>query len=257
MYKIIQGKCENEIPKLKETFQGVITSPPYNTSRTNNTDRRYVEYDDNLTVDEYIEWTVDYFNKIEQKLDKNGVVLFNINYGTEFVDASITMWLVIAEIIKRTPFVVADHITWKKSTAAPINGTANKLTRICESIFVFVRETEFATFKINKEVSSISRTGQKYYKCKYNFIEAKNNDGYSKNHKATYSVELVSKLIDMYFKEGDTILDPFNGTGTTGEACLLKGLNYIGIELSKEYCELSEKRLKSVKKLLDNQITEW
>jgi len=257
MYKIIQGKCENEIPKLKEKFQGVITSPPYNTSRTIDSERRYVEYDDDLSVEEYIEWTVDYFNKIEQKLDKNGVVLFNINYGTEFVNDSIMMWLVIAEIIKRTPFVVADHITWKKSTAMPIVASPNKLTRICESVFVFVRESEFETFKANKKIKNVSKTGQKFYESKHNFIEAKNNDGYSKTHKATYSVEIVTKLIDIYFKEGDTILDPFNGTGTTGEACLLKGLNYIGIELSKEYCELSEKRLQSIKKRLDNQITEW
>ena len=46
--------------------------------------------------------------------------------------------------------------------------------------------------------------------------------------------------------EGDTILDPFNGTGTTGLVALRNNRNYIGIELNPEYIEISEERLKDV-----------
>lgn len=47
-------------------------------------------------------------------------------------------------------------------------------------------------------------------------------------------------------REGDTILDPFNGTGTTGLVALRNNRNYIGIELNPEYIEISEERLKDV-----------
>lgn len=137
---------------------------------------------------------VDIFNKIDNILSENGVVLWNISYGS---DASVNtesiglMWLSIADIIRNTNFTVADRIIWKKNNALPNNVSKNKLTRICEDIFVFVRKNEYKTFNANKKVSSISKTGQKYYENIFNFIEAKNNDGSCKLNKATFSSDLV------------------------------------------------------------------
>ena len=141
---------------------------------------------------------VDIFNKIDNILSENGVVLWNISYGS---DASVNtesiglMWLSIADIIRNTNFTVADRIIWKKNNALPNNVSKNKLTRICEDIFVFVRKNEYKTFNANKKVSSISKTGQKYYENIFNFIEAKNNDGSCKLNKATFSSDLVGGVI--------------------------------------------------------------
>jgi DNA modification methylase len=60
------------------------------------------------------------------------------------------MWLLIAEIIKQTDFTVADCISWKKQNALPNATSKNKLTRICEFIFVFVRKSEYLSFNTNK-----------------------------------------------------------------------------------------------------------
>ena len=82
------------------------------------------------------------------------------------------------------------------------------------------------------------------YNVFYNYIEAKNNDG--KTHglnQATYSTELCSKLFDIYADEGYVVYDPFMGTGTTANACVLNGLNYIGSELSTKQCEYAESRI--------------
>ena len=46
-------------------------------------------------------------------------------------------------------------------------------------------------------------------------------------------------------REGDLILDPFSGSGTTGEVALLNGRNYVGLELNPEYAELSRRRISS------------
>ena len=51
---------------------------------------------------------------------------------------------------------------------------------------------------------------------------------------------IVSKLSD----EGDTILDPFMGSGTTGVACVQTGRNFIGMEISEKYFEIAQKRIK-------------
>lgn len=55
--------------------------------------------------------------------------------------------------------------------------------------------------------------------------------------------ELVEMLIKEYSKDGDTILDCFMGSGTTGVACMNTNRNFIGIELDKEYFKIAEERL--------------
>lgn len=66
---------------------------------------------------------------------------------------------------------------------------------------------------------------------------------YKEAHFATYPTELISPCILAGSKEGDTILDPFSGSGTTGEVALKNNRHYIGLELNPEYAKLSEKRL--------------
>lgn len=66
---------------------------------------------------------------------------------------------------------------------------------------------------------------------------------YKEAHFATYPPELIEPCILAGSKEGDIVLDPFSGSGTTGEVALQNGRHYIGLELNPEYAKLSEKRL--------------
>lgn len=227
-----------------------MTSPPYNTARTCKTQRSVDNYEnrydihlDNMSDDEYIDWTENIFNSYDKILKSNGIVLYNISYGNENPNI---MWLVIAEIIKRTNFMVADCIIWKKNSALPNNVSSNKLTRITEFVFVFCRKNEYKTYNSNKQVKSTSRTGQKFYENIFNFIEAKNNDGTCKLNKATYSSELCEKLLKIYAKPNAIVYDSFMGTGTTAVACKRMGLSCIGSELSEAQCEFANNRLNEV-----------
>ena len=224
----------------------IITSPPYNTSRkgsslnTNEPNVRYDDFDDCKTDEEYIAWTVDVFKAYDKVLKPNGVILYNLSYSSENTHL---MYLVVAEIMKQTNFLVADNIIWKKPTTTPNNVSPNKLTRICEYVFVFCRKTEFSTFEMNKEISSFRENGQPSYKNYFNFIEAKNNDGANDIHKATFSSELVRKLLRLYVKKDSLVYDLFMGTGTTAVACLIEKINYIGSEISNRYVMMAEKRI--------------
>ena len=51
-------------------------------------------------------------------------------------------------------------------------------------------------------------------------------------------------LVRLVCPEGGTVLDPFNGSGSTGKAAVLEGFDYIGIEMNKDYIAISECRLK-------------
>ncbi len=70
-----------------------------------------------------------------------------------------------------------------------------------------------------------------------------NVKGYKEAHFATYPTELIEPCILAGSKENDIVLDPFSGSGTTGEVALKHGRNYIGLELNPDYAAISEKRI--------------
>lgn len=237
----------------------VLTSPPYCTcnrggknSKNNLTNEthsnskfyptmRYDVFNDNMSEEEYIDWTIKLFNSFDRILKKDGCILYNISYSSNRRDM---LFLTIAAILQKTDFSLADMIIWKKRTALPNNTSPNKLTRIVEPVFVFARREDMDTFICNKKVVSVrERTGQKMYENVYNFLEAPNNDGMCKLNRATYSSELCEKLLNLYGKNGMTVYDPFMGTGTTAVACKRLGMNYIGSELSPAQTEFANNRI--------------
>jgi len=265
--KIFNADCFEIMDKMiADNFKVdlILTSPPYNTDRSyiynnsewsfTNYNSRYDIYTENKTPEEYRKWCVELFNKIDLILNQNGVILWNVSYGN---DCSVkdklgfgVVWLVIADLIEKTNFCVADKIVWKKTSALPNNVSSNKLTRIVEDVFVFCRKNELNDFYCNKKIISHSKNGQAIYENVYNFVEAKNNDGSNEYNKATFSSEFVIKLLNIYAKENAVVYDPFMGTGTTAIGCKKLKLNYVGSELSKNQCEYAEKRLN-----FDNDIS--
>lgn len=244
-YKLYCGDCievMKELIEQKVKVDKVITSPPYNIIRPNSTDRGYDIYKDGMSNEEYIKWTLNIFNCYDSILNANGCIMYNMSYGTENTEL---MNLVVAEIIKNTGFTIADIIIWKKNSATPNNVSSNKMTRICEFVYVFCRKSEFNTFTSNKKVIGTREdTGQLIYENIFNFFKAPNNDESTELNKATFSTQFVSSLIDRYVLKTDIVLDNFSGTGTTIKTCLQKGIKSIGIELSKKQCEHTKNRLK-------------
>lgn len=250
--------CFETIKKLNNNgtkVDIVLTSPPYNTARTSQTQKsidtynnRYDIHLDNMTNEEYCQWTIDLFRQYDTILNKDGVILYNISYASENPHI---MWLAMADIIRNTNFMIADCIIWKKKSALPNNVSKNKLTRITEFVFVICRKDEFKTFNANKKITSQNSKGQKYYENIYNFIEAPNNDGSCSLNKATYSSDLCLKLLNIYANTESVIYDSFMGTGTTAVACMKfnngnNNIICIGSELSEAQVKYSEERIKNI-----------
>lgn len=70
-----------------------------------------------------------------------------------------------------------------------------------------------------------------------------NTKGYKEAHFAVYPTELIEPCVKAGSAVGDTVLDPFSGSGTTGEVALKLNRNYVGCELNPDYARLSEKRI--------------
>ena len=76
-----------------------------------------------------------------------------------------------------------------------------------------------------------------------------NHQGYNKEefnikHPTVKPLQIMERLIEMTTQEGNLILDPFMGSGTTGISCKNKGRQFVGFELDVEYFNLSTQRLK-------------
>ena len=75
-------------------------------------------------------------------------------------------------------------------------------------------------------------------------LELKNTkDKIAFEHPAIFPEELVKRHLESWSNENDLIYDPFMGSGTTSKMSILTNRNYIGSELSFEYCEIERKRL--------------
>lgn len=76
----------------------------------------------------------------------------------------------------------------------------------------------------------------------------KTKDENGKNlHDTEKPIELMQILVENSSKENDVVLDPFMGSGTTAKMALETNRNFIGFEISKEYCDIANKRIEQVK----------
>lgn len=107
-----------------------------------------------------------------------------------------------------------------------------------------------ARSKVSKDIKELSKlTTKEWQDWAINSIwEMQPAKAKSEGHPAPFPEELPKRLIKLYSFYGDTVLDPFLGTGTTAKVALELGRKAIGFELNKEYLPLILKKLEKVKK---------
>lgn len=121
-------------------------------------------------------------------------------------------------------------LVWYKPNAQP-QPYEHRIGNSYEMVLV-LRGKEFGAFHVNSRV--------------YRNVIVKNinaDRAYSDKHRAIMCRDFAEEIIREFTQEGETILDPFSGLATTGIACVNQGRNYIGIEIDKEYYDLSVKRI--------------
>ena len=96
-------------------------------------------------------------------------------------------------------------------------------------------DKKFATYSGNEYVANGTRNKRSVWTV--------TTKGYKEAHFAVYPPELITPCVLAGSAEGDTVLDPFSGSGTTGEVALRNGREYIGVELNPDYAELSQRRI--------------
>jgi len=130
-------------------------------------------------------------------------------------------------------------LTWHKTN--PVPACNNK----------YLTDTEFILFFREKGVKIYGE-----FKTKFTYYVTPLNQKDKKlyKHPTIKPLEIVENLIVNSSREGDTILDPFVGSGTTAVASKKLKRNYIGFEISEEYCKIAEKRISDITPELEKLI---
>jgi len=214
----------------------MITSPPYNASK---------DYDDNLSLDEYLALLKRVWLETHRVLVPGGRACINVaNLGRK---PYIPLHSYVIEDMQNIGFLMRGEIIWNKaSSASPSTAwgswmsSANPVLRdVHEYILVFSKDT-FSRKKEHRENSICKEEFLEWTKSVWTFpaVSAKKI-----GHPAPFPEELPNRLIHLYSFKNDVILDPFAGSGTTCLSALKSGRDYAGYDISEEYIRLANRRI--------------
>ena len=225
----------DEIPD--NSIHLMITSPPYNVGK---------EYDNDLTLDEYLSLLTKVFGEVYKKLVTGGRACINVaNIGRK---PYIPLHAMVIEIMLDLGFLMRGEIIWDKSASGGgscawgswMSASNPVLRDYHEYILVFSKDS-YSKDKNQIKKDTIERDDFiEWTRSVWTFpaVNAKKI-----GHPAPFPIELPHRLINLYSYEGDVVLDPFCGSGTTCLAAIQNNRNYIAYDNKKEYIELSEKRI--------------
>ncbi|MHA2362499.1 MAG: DNA-methyltransferase [Candidatus Hodarchaeales archaeon] len=216
----------------------VITSPPYSVTK---------EYDDNLSLNEYLKLIEDVMSEMYRILIRGGRLCLNIaNIGRK---PYIPLNSLINQIMINLGFFMRGEVIWNKAASAgtstawgSFTSASNPTLRdVHEYVMIYSKE-QFSSPKNNKENTISKEDFLELTKSIWSFpTESAKRIG----HPAPFPIELPRRCIELYSYKNDIILDPFIGSGTTCLAALRQQRKFIGIDISKDYCQLAGQRLKN------------
>ncbi len=259
MIQVFNGKCEDLIPTHLEdnSVDLVITSPPYNVDLGNNKYNKspYNLYNDNREHSDYISWMKDIFQALYPKLKSGGRIAINIGDGQN--GRIPTHSDIIQFMTKEIGYLPFSTIIWDKSQVGNrtawgswLSPSSPSFPTPFEYILIFAKENTKLQYK--GETDLIDEEFKKWAFASWTFTPETRMKDFG--HPAMFPEELPKRLIKMLSWKDSLVVDIFNGCGTTAVASKKLGRNYIGFELSKEYCEKTEKRLKEVRPLEEADI---
>ena len=264
---LLQGDCLERMKEIDDgTVDLTVTSPPYDNLRTYN--------GNNALWGEHVWKAV--LADLFRVTKPGGVVVWIVadatingsETGTSFRQALHAM---------ECGFRLHDTMIWRKSSCQ--YPETNRYYPVFEYMFVLskgkphkanlimdrrnkhadtlVRGTVRAANGIIQEKSAVKLGNQRRVKefgVRYNvweIVEEKNSKGIL--HPAVFPLQLAQDHVISWSNEGDVVLDPFMGSGTTGVACVKTKRDFIGIELDNNYFEIAKKRIEEAQRLVSDE----
>ena len=268
--KIYNEDCLEGMKMIPDGFVDLtVTSPPYDNLRT---------YNGNIE-----QWSFEKFQGIAKELYRvtanGGVVIWIVadatikgsETGTSFRQAL---------YFKECGFNIHDTMIWDKGGFTATGTLRARYGSVFEYMFIFSKgkpktfnpikdrknkNTSGSFHKVIRQKDGTTKStgytkrneyGQRFNIWRMPGVTPKERTG----HPAQFPIALAQDHIISWSNEGDTVLDCFMGSGTTGKMALLNNRNYIGFELDKHYCDIANERIRkaladSTRKDYDNENT--
>ena len=258
--KIINGDCLTVLKTLPEDcFDLIFTSPPY-------ADNRKGTYK-GVPIEHYVEWFLPISCELKRVLKPEGSFILNIKERAVNGERQ-TYVLELILAMKKQGWLWTEEYIWHKKNSYP-GKWPNRFRDNWERCLHFTRQKRFKMFQeavmvpmgnwTEKRLTKLSQTDQIRDESKVGSGFGKNISHWltrkyayptnvlhlatecaNRGHSASFPLSLPAWFIKLFSQEGDVVLDPFIGAGTTAIACLNLNRHYIGIEAMNKYCQLAE-----------------
>jgi DNA modification methylase len=268
--KILLGDCAEILKHIPEnSIDLIFTSPPY-------ADQRKTTYG-GVKPDEYVEWFIPKSRQFLRVLKPSGTFILNIK--ERVVDGERHTY--VLELIMRLRdqgWLWTEEFMWHKKNSFP-GKWPNRFRDNWERLLQFNKTKKFNMYQeavmvpvgdwAKSRLSNLSQTDKTRDESRVGSGFGKNVSNWvgremvfptnvihmatecsNKNHSAVFPVDLPMWFIKLFTQTGDTVLDPFIGSGTTALAALQLGRNYVGIDIDDEFVEISRTRLRERQILL-------
>jgi len=252
--RIINGNCVEVMKNFDEnSIDLTLTSPPY----------------DNLRTYKGFTFPFEDISKELYRITKNGgIVVWVVNDATINGSETGTSFKQALKFIE-VGFNLHDTMIFQKTNPIPqiyrkrYNGifeymfvfskgvvkTHNPIKIDCLHAGLELNGTTYKNFSKGEQKREKMALPVKSQKIKGNIWEyvvgKKSEDQEAKGHPAPFPCALARDHINSWTNEGDIVFDPMNGSGTTCISALKLGRNYIGVDISDEYCEIARKRIQN------------
>lgn len=190
------------------------------------------KWDAKINVKEKHQFNKEWIRKCKRILKDNGTIWIS---GTMHNIYSIGLAL------EEEGFRIINNITWRKLNPPP-NISCRAFTHSTETILWAKKDITKVKHKFNYKIMKQLNNGKQMKDVWETPLIKRSEKKYGK-HPTQKPLEILEKIIIASTDEGDIILDPFNGSGTTGVAALNLNRKYIGIDVEKDYLDLAIKRI--------------
>jgi len=225
-----------------ESIDIIFTSPPYNVKKT------YDINEDGLTYDEYLDWLYETWEECKRVLVDGGRFILNIPMTITYQKGYKHITADSVKQFEKLGFTLMGEAIWDKGNVTSRTAwgsfkspSAPYLVQPYEMVLIFGKNGR--KLKGDKEFADITK--EEFINYSYSMWKVRPETAKHKDHPAPFPRELVYRVLKFFSFEGNTVLDPFSGTGTTAQVANLTNRNFVYIDNSEKYLNWAKEQIEN------------